>query len=104
VTTIVRFENAAGTPVLVEVDDDAFGVEHVSHSGAVVEAGRDLQDVFDGIRPTLKALTAALKDLAPDRHEVEFGMKLNAEAGVIVAKTAVEGHFTVKLSWAREGS
>jgi hypothetical protein len=39
--------------------------------------------------------------LRPDGIEVEFGVKLNAEAGAVIAKSAVEGHFTVKLSWDR---
>jgi Trypsin-co-occurring domain 1 len=42
--------------------------------------------------------------LAPDEHEIEFGIKLNAEAGVVVAKSAVEGHFSVKLLWRRGDS
>jgi hypothetical protein len=31
--------------------------------------------------------------------EIEFGVKLTAEAGALIAKSAVEGHLVVKLSW-----
>ena len=41
-----------------------------------------------------------LQTLSPDRIELEFGVKLAGAAGAIIAKTAAEGHFTVKLSWA----
>jgi hypothetical protein len=37
--------------------------------------------------------------LAPDTKEVEFGIKLTAEAGALISKVAGEGHFTVRLAW-----
>ncbi|MFE2032629.1 CU044_2847 family protein [Streptomyces scopuliridis] len=37
--------------------------------------------------------------LKPDGVELEFGVKLMAEAGAVIAKTSAEGHMTVKLSW-----
>lgn len=37
---------------------------------------------------------------APDEVEVAFGVKLVAQAGAVVAKTATEGHFVVRLRWA----
>ena len=36
--------------------------------------------------------------------EIEFGVKLTAEAGALIAKSAVEGHLVVKLSWSPGGS
>ncbi|MDQ1029514.1 hypothetical protein QF035_007096 [Streptomyces umbrinus] len=36
--------------------------------------------------------------------EIEFGVKLTAEAGALIAKSAVEGHLVVKLSWSPDGS
>jgi len=30
---------------------------------------------------------------------VEFGVRLTAEAGAVIAKSSVEGHLTVKLTW-----
>jgi hypothetical protein len=41
-----------------------------------------------------------LQTLSPGRIELAFGVKLAGAAGAIIAKTAAEGHFTVKLSWA----
>jgi hypothetical protein len=34
---------------------------------------------------------------------LEFGVKLAGEAGAIIAKTAAEGHFIVKLTWVPGG-
>ena len=42
-----------------------------------------------------------LRSLSPDECELEFGVKFAGEAGAVIAKTSTEGHFVVKLSWAR---
>ncbi|MFA3838259.1 CU044_2847 family protein [Streptomyces aureus] len=37
--------------------------------------------------------------LKPDGVEIEFGVKMSAEAGAVIAKGTAEGHLVVKLSW-----
>ena len=39
------------------------------------------------------------KDKQPDHVEVEFGIKFDAEFGVIVAKVTAEASMTVKMTW-----
>jgi hypothetical protein len=43
-----------------------------------------------------------LQDLAskPDELGVEFGIKFTAEAGALIAKTALEGNIKISLKWA----
>lgn len=88
----------------MEVSDDAPGLERISRDhepGEVVRAGRRLEEALAHVRPSLRAVADTVRSLAPDSYEVEFGMKFNAESGVVIAKTALEGHFTVKLQWHR---
>ncbi|MET7606611.1 CU044_2847 family protein [Streptomyces avermitilis] len=99
---LVRFETEDGSAMVVEVEDTAPGLENVSRDdNGVLEASRRLDQILSGARPTIEALLGLLRQLAPDEYEVEFGIKLNAEAGVVVAKTASEGHFNVRLAWQR---
>ena len=106
VPEIVRFESTDGSTMLVEVDDDAFGVERVARrrGGGVIEAGERLEEVLARARSTIGAVVDSVRSFAPDEYEIEFGLKLNAEAGAVVARTAVEGHFTIKLVWRRDGA
>jgi hypothetical protein len=39
---------------------------------------------------------------APDEAEIEFGLKLNAEAGFVVAATPDSGQFRVRLTFHRQ--
>jgi hypothetical protein len=103
VTELVRFAAEDGSSVIVEVDDDSPGVEQISRDErGVAEAAERIEAAFGAARPAIRSLASMLKQLAPDEHEVEFGLKLTAEAGAIVAKTAGEAHFKVKLHWRRD--
>jgi Trypsin-co-occurring domain 1 len=104
VTEIVRFETEDGLELLVETDDsfgiDEFGDDQVSRGDdGVVKAARRLESVMNDTMGSLRPVVDAVRKLAPSEYEIEFGMKLNSEAGVLLAKTALEGHFTVKLAW-----
>lgn len=98
--TVVRYQVGDGSSVLVEVDEDTYGVEEVARTSAgVVEAGQRLESALASVRDAARATLDTLTKLSPDRVEVEFGIKLAGEAGAMIAKASAEGHFTVKLSW-----
>jgi hypothetical protein len=42
-------------------------------------------------------------DVAPDSIEIELGLKLSAEAGVVIAKSTSDCHFLVKVAWRPTG-
>ena len=56
-------------------------------SPKVQPLANDLIDVLTGL------------ERQPDGVAITFGLRVNAEAGVIVAKTATEAHFEVCLTW-----
>jgi hypothetical protein len=96
---VVRFTTTEGETMLVEVGDDAFGTDRISRDRAgVVEAGKRLEEALAAVL----SVTSMVRDMSPDEHEIEFGLKLTAEAGALVAKTAAEGHIVVKLRWQRD--
>ncbi|MFB0626281.1 CU044_2847 family protein [Streptomyces sp. AB3(2024)] len=99
---LVRFDGPDGASLIVEVEEDSPGLERISRdSDGVVRAGRRLEDALTAVRPAIRSVVDSVKALAPDEYEVEFGMKLNAESGVVIAKTAMEGHFSVRIHWSR---
>ncbi|MDH6120820.1 CU044_2847 family protein [Kitasatospora sp. GAS204B] len=102
---LLRFQGPQGTSLVVEVDDDSPGIELVSRTDqGIAEAAHRLDEALAASRPTLESVLDSLRHLKPEQIEVSFGIKLNAEAGVVIAKTAAEGHFDVTLSWRATGS
>ena len=101
-TEIVQFETGHGR-VFVEVGEDTLGTERIARNeDGVLQAETRLDEALQVARPAIRAVLDTLRELAPEEHVVEFGIKLNAEAGVVVAKSAAEGHFTVRITWRRD--
>lgn len=58
-----------------------------------------LEEALGKLRPSLHKIVHLLKEMAPDGTEVEFGLKIGGETGVIVAKGTAEVNFTIRMSW-----
>jgi hypothetical protein len=97
---IVEFPVEGGGMLQVEVNElDRPGAKPAT--SAVERATLSLGDAVGKVRPLVSALLASLQDLArePDELSIEFGMKFDVKAGVVVAETAVQGNCVVKLTW-----
>jgi hypothetical protein len=101
----MRMETVDSGSILVEVDDSGPGFERASREGTIIKATETFENALDHVRG---AALSALRRMssgprAPDAIEIEFGVKLNAEAGAVIAKASIEGHLKVKLTWQRSG-
>lgn len=102
---LVSFPSNAGPPLVMEVADSDLGVERVAREdGGIVQATEKLEDALGRAVPTLHSIVRSIRSLAPDSATIEFGVTFTTEAGVVIAKTAVEGHFTVTLAWSGAGT
>jgi hypothetical protein len=104
---LVAFEVASGQTVVAEVDDDEPGVERAARvDEALVRATALLDQTLEQVVAVAELAVGKLSDLSrgPDTVEVQFGIRLNAEAGAVIARTQAEGHLQVTLSWANPDS
>ncbi|WTX70890.1 hypothetical protein OG788_16130 [Streptomyces sp. NBC_00647] len=99
---LVEFKTDDGALVVVEAADDASGSRLVARDDGTVQATRTFEGALEGVRAAAQSALRVFRDgsLRPDSVEIEFGVKLSAEAGALIAKSSVEGHLVVKLSWA----
>jgi hypothetical protein len=101
----MRFPLEDGGEVVVEVDDDDPGVGRVGRLGdAAARVSSTYDQALDGVRRAADATLRQFRQLAtrPDQVEVEFGVKLTAEAGAVIAHTGGEAHLTVRLTWSSD--
>jgi hypothetical protein len=98
---------SGGGTIVVEADDDINppAVVRAARPGEVVrEAAQSLEDALDStLRPVAAAFLSALGHIRPDEAELNLGLKISAEAGVIVSKLAAEASLQVKLIWRTSG-
>jgi hypothetical protein len=64
-----------------------------------------IDQAISKVRPLAELLLSELQALThkPDQVTVDFGIKLNASAGIVIANTAVEGNCKITLSWKQPG-
>ncbi|MFC4529451.1 CU044_2847 family protein [Sphaerisporangium dianthi] len=99
---LMRVPLAGGGQVVVEVSENEPGVRRASRTGDTIDAAVDsLQHALQPIREAAEAALETFRKSGPDEVEIELGVKLNAEAGAVIAKSSVEGHLNVKLTWRR---
>ncbi len=95
-----------GGTVVVEVEESRAGpVTRGGRRGELVaEASETFEQALDRVLPALRSMAARVGEAArgPDEFTIEFGLRLNAEFGAVVAKTAGEANFSVSATWTRK--
>ncbi|MEV0185441.1 CU044_2847 family protein [Streptomyces sp. NPDC050625] len=106
---LVEFKTEDGAIVVVETADPATGTRLVSRgegpgNGAADRTARTFEGALDSVRSAAQSALRVFREgaLRPDSVELEFGVKLSAEAGAVIAKGAAEGQLVVRLSWSSE--
>jgi hypothetical protein len=104
VKRLVEFPLEDGSSLLVEVDEPVpeGGVVRAARPGEVAEkATQTFEAALAKIKPMAGAIFTTLQDLAqcPEQIQVEFGVKITASAGAVLASAGVEGTYKVTLTW-----
>ncbi|MEV7241614.1 CU044_2847 family protein [Streptomyces sp. NPDC003236] len=99
---LVEFTTEDGAVVVVETAEPATGTRLVSRGeNPAAQAARTFEGTLDGVRAAAQSALRVFRDgsLRPDSVELEFGVKLTAEAGAIIAKGSAEGQLVIRLGW-----
>ncbi|WP_327064605.1 hypothetical protein OG500_02010 [Kitasatospora sp. NBC_01250] len=100
----VPFDN--GETFVVELSEgEGSGVIRASRGEGLVESSTETFEAgLVRVRHLATALLERLKDLprSPDHIRAEFGIKVTAEAGLVVAKASGDAHITLELEWSRQ--
>ncbi len=94
-------------PILVEFAPRP-GLQQValpSPAELAQQSAKALESAMNTIHNMARRVSATVKSLPiaerPSQIEVEFGLKLDAAAGAVIAQAGTEASFTVKLMWER---
>jgi hypothetical protein len=67
--------------------------------GVVAKARTSLEGALREIRPAVEKVVDTVRALGPDKVEIEFGLKVGGETGVVIAKGTSEVNFVVRMQW-----
>ena len=99
---LLRFPLDGGGEVTVEARADEAGMVGASRGdGAIATGTSTFNRALDGVRDAADAALRSFSTLAqrPDEVQIQFGVRLTAEAGAVITKTGVEGHLQVTVTW-----
>ena len=102
---VVEFELEDGSSVLIETENPIS--RPVTRGGRgtelVSKADETFEQALERVGPTSAAIVERFRRMAqqPDELEIEFGIKINAELGAIIAKTSGEANFRIAVRWKR---
>lgn len=104
---LIEFLQEDGTELVIEVDEPVpdGGVVRAARPGDVVQrASQTFEAALSRIKPMASGIVTTLQDLAqsPDEIQVEFGVKLSASAGAVLAAAGVEGNYKVTVIWKKD--
>jgi hypothetical protein len=103
---LIEFPLEDGTTILVEVDvpEESGMVPATRGEWGVLKAQQTFEVALDKIRPAAQTIIQKLRTLhdPPDQIQIEFGLKLNAQAGAFIAAAGTEANYKVTLTWKRE--
>lgn len=99
----IPVDTSEGAPVLRVEIDDADSIGRVGRVGDVIShAQHTVVEALAHLTPAVQNVLAHVRGMfeRPDKVQVQFGVKVSAEAGIVVAKAATEANFTVTVEWA----
>lgn len=103
---VVEVPLADGGSILVEVEDATGGPVVRGRGGAVdvAQLTEPLESVLAGLGPATQAVLGQLRGLGemPHEIEVEFAVKLTADARIVIARAGGEANFRIALKWAHD--
>ena len=97
-----------GTPTPILVDFSPGPGLHetalVSPADLAAKSAKALDAAMDTIRAMAQRVSALPQTLPNEFQQVDvtFGVRLNAQAGALIAQASTEASFTVKLTWQRK--
>ena len=92
-----------GVSLVVEASEEPN--DEVVRAGYARELAADAVESFEGalegVRHAADMIIGRMRtiDHRPDEVSVEFAIKLGAQAGVVIAKSAIEANLTVRIRW-----
>ncbi|MEV6775330.1 CU044_2847 family protein [Streptomyces syringium] len=102
---LLRFDLAEHSSIMVEVEADEPGIARASRVGNLITStAESFEAALDHVRRAADAALSGFRSMEarPDEVQIQFGVRLNAEAGAVIAKTSADGHLQVSLTWRRE--
>ncbi len=99
---LVEYGREDGNSILIDIDLPEAGFERAGRGDQVIRAKEHFAAAIEHVKPVARTIISTFSGLAADEIGVDFGIKLSAKAGAIIASADTEANFTMRLTWKRK--
>ncbi len=105
---LAQFPLNGGGVVVVEVEPADNAARRVMRGGSaeavIATANATFESALQTVRAAAEGILHQLLSLPepPDELGVEFGVKMSAETGAVIAKVSTEANFKINLTWKKQ--
>jgi hypothetical protein len=101
---LVEYQLSDGGSIFIEVEENnntLMGGQPVSMGGQIIRSANEMLNLYAPLVNFAKDFKEKVKDTISDADSItlEFGAKIGADIGCIIAKSQVEANFKVSISW-----
>ncbi|MDD3051369.1 MAG: CU044_2847 family protein [Candidatus Cloacimonetes bacterium] len=107
---LIQYKIEDDREIVVEIDepDAECGISPASREkdNLPEKATMRFEEALEKVRPAANTVIQMFRNLSqePDKVTVEFGLKMNAESGALIASSGIEANFKITLTWSNTGS
>jgi hypothetical protein len=107
--SLIEFEIDGGNMIIFEgVNDqkpDDLNFVALNDNADPTPAQKTLRQAIDTAKSAAELVFNSFKEMnSPDEINLEFGIKMAAKSGVIIASAETEANFKISLKWKKTGS
>jgi len=97
---LARISLDSGGTILIEADAESSGPVQAGRFGdAIHDMPLSLSAALESVGEVARTVLDHLRQAGPGGVEVEFGVDLAVQAGVVITKTEAKSHLKVTLTW-----
>lgn len=105
---LIEFPLQDGTTIIIEVESlesESGMIEAASPGEIVKKAKQTFENSLEKIQPALVSVVEKIRNLNfsqnPNEIEIQFGLRLTATSGAVIAVAGAEANFEVRLKWSQ---
>lgn len=104
---ILRYSSKSETPIFLDISklDSNDQIREAAYGEEIfIKVEAEFEDVLDGIKPITDAIMDKFSNLSlkPNEIEVEFGVRFNSKANIVITSGEVAANFKIVLKWSLE--
>jgi hypothetical protein len=99
---LMKYRLPDGEYIYIESQDNfLYGTNPVGIGDKVINTANEMVEMCDSLTRFVKEIRDRIRKELHEADEItlEFGIKIGAEVGLIIAKSQVESNFNVTISW-----